>query len=235
MVPLSRPEMLPRVRDNLACQRVRPRVCVVENGRAVGACLAAGFQPDALLSSEPHQSVARNTALEHLQTKVPDSYWVAMDDDDLYGPEYVAEHVGLAKHGTLVGKTTHWVLFEERFLAVFRPWECNGSARHLNGATLGAFVRESPPFPIMGCGEDGAFASAFRARGGKTYHSSSYHTAYCRRGDGRGDHTFQAETLDFIKVMGGEYLSFSPKRLDLMRAEMPIVGGKLLSWPNLPG
>ena len=234
VVPLSRSKMLPRVRGNLKRQNFKHRVCVVENGEARGACKAAGFQPDVLLTSDEHQSHARNTALAWLRQHAPDAYWVAFDDDDYYGPEYVAEHAGLAKHGQLVGKSTHWVLFEDWFLALFRPWESSGRGEICNGATIGAFVSESPEFPILDVGEDNDFARRFSAKGGKIYLSSPYHTAYCRRGNGRDEHTFQATHESFIRVMGNSYMVFAPDRLDLVEAKNPVEGGELMSYPRLP-
>jgi hypothetical protein len=235
VVPLSRPEMLPRVRENLSRQRFRARVCVVENGAAVGVCEAQGFVPDALLSSETHQSAARNEALFFLREKHPDAYWVSMDDDDYYGAEYVAEHAGLAKRGRMVGKSTHWVLFEGRFLALFRPWSSSGGGRHhCNGATIGAFVSESPEFSMRDVGEDGIFTSTFRARGGKIWMSSPYHTAYCRRGDGRKEHTFMCADKDLIRVMGPRCLVFPQDRLDLVNGENSIEGGTLYEHPKSP-
>jgi glycosyltransferase involved in cell wall biosynthesis len=234
VVPLSRPQMAARVRDNLERQVFPTRAVVVENGPGIGACRSIGFSPDVLLTSEQHQSHARNAALKWLREHRPEAYWVAMDDDDYYSPEYSAEHAGLAKRGRLVGKSTAWVLFEDWFLALFRPWNSSGSGTACNGATIGAFIADSPDFLVREVGEDGAFCGLFRQRGGKVWLSSPHHTAYCRRGDGRGEHTFKSVHSDFVRWMGSSGLAFPPDRLDLVEGKNSLEGGKPFDYHHLP-
>jgi hypothetical protein len=234
VVPLSRPEMVGRVRANLERQRLRAPVVVVENGAAIGACKAQGFTPDVLLTSGAHQSLARNAALAYLREHHVEAYWVSMDDDDYYGSEYVAEHAGLAKRGQCVGKSTHWIIFEGFGTVVLRPWASSGSGKHVNGATIGAFVADSPDFLIRDVGEDTIFSNTFVAGGGKVWLSSPYHTAYCRRNDGRAGHTYPCYHKELLQGMGGRYLAYAGARYDLIEGanfEM----GELLTTPNLPG
>jgi hypothetical protein len=95
IVPFSRPQYLGNVAANYARQRLRPRMIVVETGKAVGACEAHGFRPDVVLRSPVTQSGAvRNTGMAYAQQVDPSAPMGFMDDDDVYGSRYVEEAVG---------------------------------------------------------------------------------------------------------------------------------------------
>lgn len=222
--------MISRVRANLKRQVAPTRAVIVENGSAVGACKAAGWEPDVLLQSGTHQSLARNAALDYLQSEHPGAYWVSMDDDDWYSPYYVEEHLSLAERGKLVGKTTHWVLFEEKALCLFRPWQQNGSAKGLNGATLGCYVADAPRFGMKGVGEDTDFCYRFLGKGGRVWSSSAHHAVYCRR-DAK-DHTFAQEAAGFL--CSGPCMVYPPDELHRVSGDTPASGGVLRKFPEVP-
>lgn len=94
VVPFSRPEFLRNVVENYRRQSLPPRMVVVENGRAVGACAAAGFRPEAVLVSPVTQSGAvRNVGMQYAQLVDHVAPLGFMDDDDTYGSRYVEEAV----------------------------------------------------------------------------------------------------------------------------------------------
>jgi hypothetical protein len=188
--------MLENLQANLDRQSFRNfNVLVARNGAALNE-----YVPDADVNVsvlEPRVGRVRNAALDVLLSVDPKAYWVGMDDDDWYGPEYLAEHAALAKHGRLVGKTTHWVHMRGELL-LFNPTQfANHPGTHLNGATLGGFVSEMPRFPEnLPHGEDTRFSYEFVRKGGEAWLSSIYHTVYCRRDKG---HTFQG---NFFRSFG---------------------------------
>lgn len=240
VVPLSRRGNVPLVRHNFLRQELPgKRLIVVENGDAVGACAAHGFCPDLLVTSERSAASARNTALETLRRLHPDAYFVNMDDDDWYGPDYLWEHAALARRGQLVGKSTHFVLFEGRGLVLFRPWVADSDALVVNGGTLGAFVSEAPEYPRLSVGEDTGFCIAFRERGGSVWGSSIYHTAYVRRRD-MVSHSYRETDPGFWRNMGHYAACFREQELEEVASGAAFVGGSLgtfrhESWIEVSG
>ena len=85
IVPFSRPDMLENVKNNFVRQKfLDKKLIIVENGPAIGACKKYNFQPDILLTSDAHQSHAKNTAINELN-KRGGGFWTTLDDDDWYG------------------------------------------------------------------------------------------------------------------------------------------------------
>lgn len=128
--------------ENFRRQRgVEARLLVVENGPAVGSC--PRIEGAWFVRSDPHQADAMNTGLEWLQTH-GDGPWARFDDDDYYGPDYLAEvEQGLREH-CVVGQTWGFVLFDDglyRFGGIQR-----GPAQKLAGGTLAARSSYVAPF-----------------------------------------------------------------------------------------
>src|SRR5690606_4134641 len=101
LVPFARPERLENVQANFQRQSHEgKKLCIVENGPAIGACKVAGFEPDLLLTSDvAHPSAARNVGLDALADFGEDTHVCCMDDDDFYGSFYQAEHLLFAARG----------------------------------------------------------------------------------------------------------------------------------------
>jgi len=212
-VPFSRPECLQRLQQNLQRQRFRGfRVCVVENGRAKGFCKERGFEPDLLLQSKRHPSWARNTALEELR-RDSDNYVLFMDDDDVYGPRYVEEHLEIGKPEQLVGKFPHWVHFEGKCLALFRPERQHQLVSWVCGPTIAGYAREFPEFPDIPLGEEIAVCSEFWKQGGKVFNSSFAHFLCIRREDAMS-HTFSVTQQGFASRLGPWFYSFPESQTD---------------------
>lgn len=157
------------------------KLCIIENGDAVGVCGAVGFAPDMLLTSAAHPSHARNKGLVALREL--DAHFCSMDDDDYYGPAYMQEHVDNAEKNRITGKVTHWVRFEgQKKLWLFNRMRTNRPTAWVQAATLGGFARDVPNYhPILG--EEIDLCARFRAQGGVVQNLSVGHFLYQRRSD----------------------------------------------------
>ncbi|HEY6022332.1 MAG TPA: hypothetical protein VIY48_21480, partial [Candidatus Paceibacterota bacterium] len=84
-----RPDDLRSILDNLARQRFRDFLPIIVANGAAKDCGERGIlerMPGVImLESEPHQSFAKNAALERLRKTDPDSVWTTFDGDDWYG------------------------------------------------------------------------------------------------------------------------------------------------------
>lgn len=88
IVPHARPEFTENLLANFRRQRgVDAQLVVVENGDAVGS-LEFGVHGTILVSDE-HQADAMNVGLEWLRLG-GGGPWARFDDDDYYGPDYLA-------------------------------------------------------------------------------------------------------------------------------------------------
>jgi len=198
VVPLSRPEWLGSVLRNYRQQVFRgTKLCIVENGRAIGACIARGANPDLLLTTEEHVAVAKNTALAELRRRGA-GFWTTWDDDDWYGPEYLAELAGHARDADFVGKDFHFTDLAGT-LYFCHPKTVGKSVRTLAGACLGGFVAETPDFPLERVGEDTFFCLNQWTRGAKLQDIGPYHYVYQRDYPG-AVHTWKKSTREFLRV-----------------------------------
>jgi len=154
VVPLSRPGQLPWVIENWARQTTKSSLAIVETGAAVGVCHQAGITPDLLLSAAGRPGEVRNAALEALVG----AYVAFQDDDDWYGPDYLAEHVELAARGRIVGKRVHWVDFLGDELLLFRPQAAGTRGGWVLAGTMGGYAEDFPRFSAVETGEEIAVA-----------------------------------------------------------------------------
>lgn len=223
VVPFSRAPNQGKVWCNFDRQEHQDKkLVVVKNGSAVDHW----YQPDdfsggaeLILESEAHQSAARNTALDALREREDDPYVVFMDDDDYYGPGYLSEHVKLAKKGRIVGKYAHWVHFECKCFALFRPEMANKNLPWVKAGTIGGFAKEMPNFPIQSVGEEQAMCEIFRKQGGEVLSSSIYHHLYFRSRDPL-KHAFQATDAAFVKIHGPWFYKYPEGSYGLVNGRM---------------
>ena len=194
IVPFSRPENLNLVLSNFNRQTFpKKKLVLVENGRAVGAAHGIGIGSDSrhspaplVLTSERHQSIAKNTALKEIRQR-GGGFTVVMDDDDWYGPEFVAEAAGYARTYDIIGKVRHftsvdghlWLCARERAL---RP------ARTLAGSTIACWAERCPDYPMDKVGEEAALCNRAERMGMSIFATDIYHYV-CRRSSG-GRHTW---------------------------------------------
>lgn len=201
LVPFSRPDFLGNVQDNFDRQsQAGKKLCIVENGDAVGYCKQVGFSPDLLLSSDAHPSKARNVGLAALRDL--DAHFCCMDDDDWYGHYYQQEHVAFSARGRITGKMTHWVRFEGLgTLWLFNRQRAGREVAWVHGATLGGFARDVGDFPVVHLGEELALCRAHRDAGGTVQNTSVGHFVYMRRRNEQ-EHLYQITPRGFANEQG---------------------------------
>lgn len=216
IVPLHRPADLPNVIANARRQSVDFRLCVVENGDALGACKRAGFWPDSLLRSAPHQSAARNTALEWIRSH-GGGFFFTMDADDWYGPSYLAELLKHRRKANVVGKRRHLILLRNG-LHLFDARSASKPTDILHGACLAGRAEEAVPFPDLAVGEDSEWCRAMAAEGATLFATSARNYIYVRTG---AAHTWKRSDLELRMHMGPGFLlrGGQPKFIPLPTAD----------------
>ncbi len=187
--PFHRPVDAENVLANWRRQSSECGLVVVENGPALGT-----FPRDAgavVLSSEAHQSAAKNRGLE-FAAELGAEFWLTLDSDDWYGPDYVRESVDALERAALVGKAApFWLTRSGR--EVWRADYPPGPGRvwdFLAGGTLGGRVSDGWRFRDTGPqGEDWDLVRRVVSAGGVCWSTAS--TGYLWRRD-CGVHTCSA-------------------------------------------
>lgn len=214
IVPLSRPRFMRDVIENFARQTfARKRLVIVENGEAVGACAKAGFVPDVVLTSDAHQSAAKNVGLEWLRER-GGGFFATMDDDDYFGPRYLEEAVAHSGRGDIIGKSA---CFTRTAGGVMRYFEHEGALQFVNyvhGPTIAAWAEFVDDFPLIAWGEDAAFIIAARKAGAKAWATSRFHFLQ-RRFPGR-HHTWQITDRQMVQASAGLVFEVGPEDRDVV-------------------
>lgn len=202
VVPFSRPENKTNVLDNFVRQRYAKKgLVIVENGDGIGT-FAHGGDVTHLMISPTHQSHAKNRAIEFLQEKYPDDYWVCMDDDDYYGREYLQEHADFAERGVIRGKRNAWMEFDSTLVYFGHHWEPDTDAQSFVGGTMGSYLTDAQEFPLVTVGEEAGFCQAARDAGLKVKTTTQSNFCYNRRGNPLS-HTYQAPEERMWRSSGG--------------------------------
>lgn len=156
-----------------ACRRLGVRPLPVPASRTLGDCMSAGIR----------------AARGELIAKI--------DDDDIYGPGYLAEAVSAFMQGAgeVIGKAEHYTFFAETGELVLRfpGWSRGGDQRYLAGGTL-LFPRAlglDPGFEALPRHVDSVFLRAVTAAGARLYATSRRH--FLRRRFGGRHHTWEPE------------------------------------------
>lgn len=209
VVPLGR-DNAQYVLRNYQRQRVKIPIVVVENGAGVGSCARAGFRPTLTLTSDQHQSAAKNVGLAEMRERGA-THWLSWDDDDWYGPEYVAE--ALAAFGAgheVIGKAAHFVKLANNctyFIAYAeQDIQSDRYVDTVKGAARGAvFWDDQPSFrEDMASGEDTQWALDVGAQGKRIWAVSPFHFCYMRHGRsyGHASPLTDAKMLETANLMG---------------------------------
>ncbi len=218
IVPFSRPENLPRVLENFARQRFPlKKLVLVANGRAreQWAKTRGAAHWAEILTSDAHQSDAKNTALHEIR-KHGGGFTVVMDDDDFYGPQYLTEACGYAKTYDVIGKARHFVSVDGGLWLCSR--EQRGRAQSwLTGGTIACWSENAPEYPRVSYGEDAEFCTLAERQGMRLFGTDVYHYLYRR--DSATTHAWGISSDDLR-------LHESSKRaLDLGAVDFDIVNG----------
>lgn len=184
--------MLPNVVRNFERQRYpHKRLIIVENGGAIGACAFQRVVPNAVLESSAHQSLAKNTGLQHL-IETGAEHWATFDDDDYYGPGYLESIAdGFRRGFEVVGKSSIFLSYSDGRMHFL---EQNGEMKRvpmINGPTISSVVQpDMPMFPVMDWGEDNAWIELAHKKGWRIWAADRYDFCYRRHGAEFG-HTYE--------------------------------------------
>jgi len=201
-----RPSFLPAICAMLDRQTyAHTELVVVLHGHEV-----IGLLPDERLALESARAVLEmpsSRSLGHcLNAAIAESrgiFVAKIDDDDLYGREYLAEMVGhlLAEDGDVVGKAEIYVYLEESGTVVLRkPGASLKTVKFVAGATL-AFSRSLAlqcPFRDVASRAGAYFLEDSRINGATAY-STSRRNFMCVRRAAMDGHTWRLPDNAFIE------------------------------------
>ena len=195
ILPTNRPQMIVGAVGRMRRQSVRHSLIVVENGPAVGTCARLGI--DAIvLTSDEHQSSAKNTAVDEVWRR-GGGYLAFVDDDDEYSPGYLAEQLANVRRATVVGKRRHFVRLSDG-LYLFDHSRANAASPELHGPSVVVHSSQCLPFRTM-VGEDARWCADMLAAGATLFATSIDGYVYERR----GSHTWGAPDL-FVRWLLGD-------------------------------
>lgn len=237
IVPFSRPENLSFVLANFNRQSFRnKRLVLVENGRAVGAAHGlAGAGQDSpaplVLMSERHQSIAKNLALREIR-QLGGGFTVTMDDDDWYGPEYLAEAVGYARTYDIIGKARNFVSIEGNLWLCSRERALREQS-WVTGGTIACWAERCPAYPLERSGEDVVFCNLAKRMGLSVFATSIHHYLYRRRDSEQHAWGIKSARLREIESARGA-ADLGDEDFDIVCGNKLEVAAKLLS-PRFSG
>lgn len=212
IVPMSRPENAQRVAENFRRQKFPfKKLVVVQNGRAVGTPM----QADLLLTSQQHQSAAKNTALSEICRR-GGGFTVVMDDDDWYGPQFLTEACGYARTYDITGKGRHFVSVDGNL------WLCTREQRlraqsWLMGGTIACWAEDAPEYPLITHGEDAEFCLAAERSGMRLFGTDVYHYLYRREAGSSHAWAIDHQSLRRLEI--------ARRALDLGNENLDVVSG----------
>lgn len=173
-VALSRPERAAAVAETLRRQKARAQWLVVENGSAEGSFVGSAT----VVTSRMSAGAARNAALAYARAR--DFDWVSFfDDDDYYGPHYLAEIIDAANAGDadVLHKGVGFVRFDTGL------WLFNSATAHVMANTLSVRVSRAPEFLEIAEPEEPAWTRAAIARGMRIRRLPPWHHVWNRSGN----------------------------------------------------
>lgn len=201
IVPFSRPNNIINVLNNFYSQNyLNKKLIIVENGLAIGKSYGA----DKILTSENHQAIAKNTAIDYLKS-IGESIWTTFDDDDYYGPEYLSELALNIDKAEVVGKHSIFINhYNEMYLIDGLPQ--NNFTNCLNGPTISSRTEYGLYFPDTGkWGEDNGLCEEALTKGYRLYSTSCYNFCYLRTE--KQNHTYKASINQTIALFNASDLT----------------------------
>jgi len=160
----SRPQFLDNLIDNFERQSYSDKkLIIIENGDAIGTCKSNRFSPDVLLSSDNHQSFAKNAGIEYIR-KHGGGWWSTFDDDDYYGPGYLTKVSECFDKADIIGQSNIFVRsIGQRLRLMQHVTQHEGYSDGVHGSTISARAEDCPLFRDTGpFGEDWDFINRYR-------------------------------------------------------------------------
>lgn len=231
------------------------KLCVVENGDAIGACRRLSIPADLVVTSRQHVSHARNEGMYAIREQ-PGDGWISMwDDDDWYGPGYLEEVADLiwGETAEVYGKHRHFVAMPDRGLLLFNERNQNKYTEYVHGPTLVFRADDGVNFRVQKEAEEVRWCNDMRRLGARVWASSIHHLLYLRysaahghawvaRPDNvvsaskRNDYYYSLGAVDTAVVTGDVPWRTRVVRTDGRRVSAPIAfPGKSASVRILPG
>lgn len=195
VVPCHREQQLPWVLEQYQRQVYsNKKLCIVENGDAIGACSRLGLAVDLVVTSRTHVSHARNEGMYAIRDMHDDGWLCMWDDDDWYGPGYLEEMAELVQSGRaeVYGKHRHFVAFPDNGLYLFNEFNQNKYTDYVHGPTLVFRAADGVIFRVQREAEEVRWCGEMRRLGARVWGASIYHQLYLRYGAGHG-HAWKAQ------------------------------------------
>lgn len=194
VVPCCREQQIRWVLDGFRRQEhPDKKLCIVENGEALGACERLGIVPHLIINSDAQVSRARNAGMYAIRER--GGGWISMwDDDDWYGPGYLSEMAELieSKRADIYGKHRHFVATPNRGLWLFNEKAQNKPSWHVHGPTLVFRAEEGVLFKEQKEAEEIRWCHDMGKLGARVWAASIHHLLYLRY-DGAHEHTWEAD------------------------------------------
>lgn len=204
IVSTNRPGQLEHVLGSVARQRGVPvQLALLTHGfeapRDLRARAADLGIPDVVLLTAD-EAVSLGKCLNRLVAAADGDLVAKVDDDDLYGPDYLRDQVAaLGFSGAdVVGKHAHYLRLEGRGVTVLRYPEREHVFTHwVAGPTIVArrALAVAHPFPHVSTGEDTGFLRAVVQAGGSVYAADRFSFCQVRRSHG---HTWQVSDDELL-------------------------------------
>lgn len=217
IVPFSRPRFFNNVIQNFKSQNYKnKKLIVVENGEGINCfkdidCIR--------LSSECHHAHAKNEAISWLK-KHNGGWWVTMDDDDYYGPEYLTEISLNLNKANVIGKLSRF--FGNEDYTYLLSCQENQLVNTVLGATLVAKAEESCELvPVTH--DDLLFTQKMIELGGTVYCTSKHHFIHKRHKNLITSWTASVEMMAQCFIDSGlNVIKFDGCPLDIVNAKSNI-------------
>ena len=202
IVPFSRPEHLSNVIDNFTRQTfINKKIIIVENGKALGSCKSHGFEPDVLLTSGPHQTLAKNEAINWIRKNSSQGFWATYDDDDYYGPLYLEEQVGASDRAELIGKADFFVRMAGGTLRLFEGLGSNEYVNFIHGPTICSWAELACDFVMVErIGEDCRMVERMLREGAGVWATSKNNFMFTRYAD-PNHHTWEISDMELTNSL----------------------------------
>lgn len=211
VVSTIRPHLTGRLLQILGSQmEVELEVVLLTHGFEVPTPELDRMRKEAGLENLVMLSAGRDFSLGSCLNKCVDAAGGAvitkMDDDDYYGPYYLADQLNALSYSgaQVVGKQAHYMFLEGHNATVLRFPEKEHTFTHLvMGPTImgGRDIFTDTPFIDVSIGEDSEFLRSIREQGGLIYAADRFN--YCQY-RGSGDHTWEIDPHEVLGSSGVE-------------------------------